>query len=80
MMEQDELRKSYHRHHHSDDNADNGSRRWFLLRQCLNAAFLILSVAGITLWYTYSRDIGIYTLIAATAFKFAELSMRIMNL
>jgi hypothetical protein len=52
----------------------------FVLRQWLNLLFIVLAIVGMILWYSYSHDAGAYTLIAASVFKFVELSLRIMKI
>lgn len=76
---QDELRRKFH-HHHRHHHADEDKGRFFLLRQWLNGFFLMLSIIGMIVWYTYSPEIGGITLIAAVACKFTELSLRIMKM
>jgi hypothetical protein len=76
---QDELRSKFHRHH-LQRHADDEKGRFFLFRQWLNGCFLVLSIIGMIVWYTYSPEIGGITLIAAVACKFTELSLRIMKI
>lgn len=52
----------------------------FVLRQWLNLLFIVLAIVGMILWYSYSHDVGAYMLIAASVFKFVELSLRIMKI
>lgn len=54
--------------------------RTYPIRQWLNVIFILLTLAGILIWYTWSRDIATYTLIAAVVVKFVEVTMRLMNI
>jgi hypothetical protein len=54
--------------------------RFFGLRQWLNVMFILLSIAGMTLWFYHSREMGGIVLITAVGFKFIELTLRIMKM
>jgi hypothetical protein len=75
---QDELWRRYHRHRKEDDDAGKG--RFYQMRQWLNGIFIVLAIVGMIVWYAYSPKIGGITLISAVAFKFTELSLRIMKM
>ncbi len=73
----DELWRRFHRH--QNDNQQDVSK-FFYVRQWLNGFFLVLSILGMVIWYAYSPQIGGITLIAAVAFKFSELTLRLMKM
>lgn len=75
---QDELWRRFHRHRKADDDTDKG--QFYQMRQWLNVFFIVLAILGMIVWYTYSPKIGGITLISAVAFKFTELSLRIMKM
>lgn len=54
--------------------------RFFVLRQVLNTLFILTALAGMLLYFKWSRDIGTYLLIASCVLKFAETTLRIMKL
>lgn len=54
--------------------------RFFVLRQVLNTLFILTALAGMLLYFKWSRDIGTYLLIASCILKFAETTLRIMKL
>jgi hypothetical protein len=66
------------RHHRLEPFRDKGPT--FVLRQWLNIIFLIGAIAGIVITYSYSRELGIYLFIGASALKFIELSLRMLKL
>ena len=74
----DELWQKFHRQ--AEDNPfDKKKERHFRFRQLLNIIFILLTIAGIILWYKASREVGSYVLICGIAFKFLEVSMRKMK-
>ncbi|MBQ8157687.1 MAG: hypothetical protein IJ081_01540 [Prevotella sp.] len=71
----------WHRFHRKDEeNPFEKKDRYFRFRQLLNIVFILMTIAGIILWFRVSRDVASYVLICGIAFKFLELSMRIMKL
>ena len=75
--EKDELWQRFHRH--GNDDPFEKHDRMFKMRQLLNVAFILLTLAGIAIWYLMLPSMGSYILIGGVAFKFIELSMRIMK-
>lgn len=75
--EKDELWQRFHRH--GNDDPFDKHDRMFKIRQLLNVFFILLTIAGIAVWYAVSPGMGSYILIGGVAFKFIELSMRIMK-
>lgn len=49
-----------------------------LLRNILNTAFILLAGVGMCLYYFSNRSVATGLIIAAIAFKFAELTIRII--
>jgi hypothetical protein len=72
----DELWRRFH--HHEEEESEERDR-FFTLRQGLNLIFIIMSIVGVAMWFYGLRDVGIYILIIGSAFKFAELSLRIVK-
>lgn len=66
------------RHNHLEPFRDKGPT--FMLRQWLNIIFLIGAIAALIVFYTYSRELGIYMFLGAAALKFIELTLRLMKL
>jgi Flp pilus assembly protein TadB len=75
----DELWRKFHRHHIQEETNDDKGR-FYQVRQLLNLFFIILAIAGMIIWYVYSPQLGGITLISAVAFKFMELTLRLMKL
>ncbi len=73
----DELWRRFH--HHQNDSSKDVSK-FFYVRQWLNVFFLVLSILGMVIWYAYSPHKGGITLIVAVAFKFSELTLRLMKM
>jgi hypothetical protein len=74
----DELWQKYH--HRENDPFDDGKGRFYMLRQFLNVAFILLVVIGLFVWFRYSRDLAVYILIGSVGFKFTELTIRLLKI
>ena len=59
---------------------DEERGRLYGVRQVLNILFIITVLAGMLLYFKFSRDAGIYVLIASCILKFAEVTLRLMKL
>lgn len=51
-----------------------------LLRNILNTIFIIGAATGMILFYKGQKDTGTYIIIAAMAFKFIEVVIRLLKL
>lgn len=56
------------------------SSRTRVLRFWLNVIFMIGAIAGLTCYYLWSHHWAIIILIAASVFKFVELTLRILKI
>ena len=66
------------RHHRlADDNYGSKTQR---LRNILNLLFIVGCIAGIICFFYVGRTTSYYILIAASIFKFIELTLRIMKI
>lgn len=74
----DELWQKFH--HRQQDSFNEERGRFYILRQLLNGAFILLAVIGLVVWFSYSRDMAVYILIGAVGFKFIELTFRILKI
>ena len=54
--------------------------RFFMLRQVLNTLFILTAIAGMLLYFKWSRDVGPYLLIASCVLKFVEVTLRLMKI
>ena len=54
--------------------------RFFMLRQVLNTLFILTAIAGMLLYFKWSRDVGSYLLIASCVLKFVEVTLRLMKI
>ena len=54
--------------------------RFFMLRQVLNTLFILTAIAGMLLYFKWSRDVGTYLLIASCVLKFVEVTLRLMKI
>lgn len=72
----DELWRKFH--HQEDPFEGNG--KFYMLRQFLNFTFIVLSVIGLIVWFSYSQQVAIFILIGAISFKFIELTFRILKI
>ena len=54
--------------------------RFFVLRQVPNTLFILTALAGLLVFFKFSRDVGSYLLIASCGLKFAEVTLRLMKI
>jgi hypothetical protein len=66
--------------HHQEEDPFDGKGKFYTLRQFLNFTFIVLSVIGLIVWFSYSQQIAIFILIGAIGFKFIELTFRILKI
>lgn len=50
------------------------------IRNILNIAFMVLALAGVTIYLIGHRDMGLYIIIASLPFKFIDAAIRILKL
>lgn len=51
-----------------------------LLRNILNTIFIIGALVGMATFYLEHKDLGTYIILAAMAFKFIEVTVRLLKL
>jgi len=62
------------------DRIGEARGRFFMLRQVLNTLFILTAIAGMLLYFKWSRDVGTYLLIASCVLKFVEVTLRLMKI
>lgn len=73
----DELWRKFH---HREEDPFEGKGKFFALRQFLNITFILLSIIGMVVWFSYSENLATFILIGAVGFKFIELTFRILKI
>lgn len=58
---------------------DKKSDKMFLIRQCLNAIFMLSAIVGVVYYIWFDKITGIYIILVAMAVKMAESTLRMFK-